>query len=1103
MSQTYKKFRLVFATLGLVLLAGGTAIADDTELFLGDAGASSSLQAQPNILFIVDTSGSMDTEVETQSNWDPDETFSGCYRSDAVYWSYTNQQPACDSNRWFYASRNYCEDSYSQLNNLGEYSGNALAWRSNWRSRRSRWVALSTRHNRDVECQNDAGEHGNSSGDYWAADGSQGPWSGNSNNEPAWTTNYHLFNGNYLNWLQGDGTVLKERIDIVKDVTTQLLDNLNGVNVGLMRFNYQDGGPVIHAMEDIATAREVMKTEVSNLPADGWTPLSETLYEAGQYYAGRQVVYGDDFSVESVANSRVGGVMSSGTYDSPIEYSCQKNYIVLLTDGEPTRDVGAENRIEGLPGFTSTVGSACVRSPGADDDNGKCLDEMADYMYNYDISSNLDGAQGVTTYTIGFAIDLPVLKSTAERSGGEYYLADDTTTLSSALTKIVVSILDDASTFTAPSVPVNAFNRTQNLDDIFVSVFNPSSTVHWPGNLKKYRLKGGRFFDANDEPAVDPNTGFFGDSSQSLWSAVPDGDRPPAGGAANMLPGYDDRNLYTNIVGNTLYSLGNSIEVDTLAITGAALGGAREDDEDDYTDGLTLSERDRVIEWMRGRDLFDDNDNGEIDDNRNMMGDPLHVRPVPVIYGGTADEPDMVIFVATNDGYLHAINPDTGEEIWSFVPTRMLSRMLSYYQDPVTPDRVYGLDGEITSVVLNDDKIGGISEDERVILIFGMRRGGNAYYAVEVTDRNRPELLWEIDSDTSGFEDLGQTWSTPKFARIRTDNETEPFEDVVFVGGGYDPVQDYDNYRTDNQGNAVYMIDVEDGSRLWSAGNHSDHDLILPEMEHSIPAPLRVVDVNGDDLASRLYFGDMGGRLWRIDLINGNSLDDFAQGGIMAELGAAGLDSPDSADLRRFYNQADVVDVIDGNGNRYTAVNIGSGYRAHPLDRDIDEHFFSVRDFSVNHVLENTDYDDPLLIDDLNSVGSSLSPMGSISNGWKLPMNAASGEKILGRSVTFNGTIYVTSFAPGSSGNACTAVAGQNRLYALSLFGGGSNLPDQPYINLVQGGIAPQVELIFVPDPGEPPHNGGKLIGLVGTEDVELNNIDPFRRSYWSQDGAQ
>ncbi len=87
------------------------------------------------------------------------------------------------------------------------------------------------------------------------------------------------------------------------------------------------------------------------------------------------------------------------------------------------------------------------------------------------------------------------------------------------LTNIVRTILDFNTSFTAPAVSVNAFNRTQNLDDLFVTVFRPSETYSWAGNIKKYRLDPlGIIVDANDAPAVEVTTGFFRTTAQSYWS---------------------------------------------------------------------------------------------------------------------------------------------------------------------------------------------------------------------------------------------------------------------------------------------------------------------------------------------------------------------------------------------------------------------------------------------------------------------------------------------------------------------------------------------------------------------------------------------------------
>ena len=104
-----------------------------------------------------------------------------------------------------------------------------------------------------------------------------------------------------------------------------------------------------------------------------------------------------------------------------------------------------------------------------------CLDDLAEFLHNGDLSP-LAGQQNVTVHTVGFTVDLPVLKQAAERGGGKYYTATDAASLTNALTDIVTNIIKINATFTSPAVSVNSFNRTRNLNDLYISVFRPSAS---------------------------------------------------------------------------------------------------------------------------------------------------------------------------------------------------------------------------------------------------------------------------------------------------------------------------------------------------------------------------------------------------------------------------------------------------------------------------------------------------------------------------------------------------------------------------------------------------------------------------------------------------
>ena len=148
-----------------------------------------------------------------------------------------------------------------------------------------------------------------------------------------------------------------------------------------------------------------------------------------------------------------------------------------------------------------TGGTLGTSTGSGDANSGRCLGALAKYMFNSDLNSSLPGQQNVQTFFIGFGNDpdlrtaFSYLQGAASKGGGQAYTAADLTTLQQVLTSIVSNILQISTTFTAPTVAVNAFNRTQTLNDLYVSVFQPATNYHWPGNLKRYLLKNGVIVD--------------------------------------------------------------------------------------------------------------------------------------------------------------------------------------------------------------------------------------------------------------------------------------------------------------------------------------------------------------------------------------------------------------------------------------------------------------------------------------------------------------------------------------------------------------------------------------------------------------------------------
>lgn len=1113
MTKSRKHAAWVGVGLTIALTAGSPAIADDTELLLSTPNSTGA--DRPNILFILDSSGSMTSIEKTQQPFDSSVTYPGSCSSSHLYITSGNSIPSCGSNGRITKAQFLCDVASLQLATAGSYFDTMAQHR---RTNRSgyRWRSVRSDNGGPIECMDDSGVHGDGSSDVYARIGTdKAPFTDREDREVAWRSRptdktYTVYDPNYLNWYHNSPITEMSRTDIVKAVTKNVLGSINKVNVGFMQFNFDSGGPITRAVKDLDSSRAAANKTVDDLPASGWTPLGETMYEAARYWQGLSAQYGTLSKTDSDALETTNPMV----YKGPANYACAKNYTVLLTDGEPTKDTGAYSKVKNLPKFTTTMGrSTCEGGTG----DGTCLDDIAEYLSKHDINPSVPGEQNVTTYTIGFKADFPLLKDTAEKSGGQYYLAEDVQTLTTALTEIVTSIFDKDVSFTAPAVAVNAFNRTQHLNDLYVSVFRATTGVHWPGNLKKYTIDSGVIKDAKGGAAVNPNTGYFSDSALSFWTGgtQPDGANVHAGGSLSKLPDPDNRNVYSNLGGNDLSSSGNHISTNNLgAISQSDFGMNGSAGEPTVND---------MVEWIRGVDIRDI-DNDPNTRNRKQMGDTLHSQPATVVYSGAAgptNNMDIVVFAATNNGYLHAIDAATGEELWSFVPKELLPGMVDLFYDETVNYKHYGIDGDIVPIVLDRNHNGTIDQGtDKVILVFGMRRGGDNYYALDVTNKSMPKLMW-----IKSFAQMGQTWSTPVPARVKTTNAgaTGTDDAVLIIGGGYDTTHDQATHPAgpDADGAGIYMVDLMSGNELWRAGANPGADLPLLSMTRSIPSAVRVLDMTGDGYADRMYAADLGGQVWRFDINNGNMPATLVNGGVIARLGAEGTGNASPANTRRFFATPDVSMFTDEeHDRRYLALSIGSGYRAHPLDKSAADRFYSIRDPDVFSRLPQQAYlsYDVALDADLREVsgqfGIKLNPS---DRGWKFTLPP--GEKILSESRTFDDKVYFVSFEPEvASADPCQAGLSVNRLYRVAIANGDPDVDletldpnddeaaDEARVTkLEQGGIAVRPIFLF-PSPLDPDCEGEECapppIGCVGVECFDPGFPNNPVRTLWTQDGT-
>ena len=500
------------------------------------------------------------------------------------------------------------------------------------------------------------------------------------------------------------------------------------------------------------------------------------------------------------------------------------------------------------------------------------------------------------------------------------------------------------------------------------------------------------------------------------------------------------------------------------------------------------------------------------------MGDPLHSRPATIVYGGTPGSEEVVIYVATNDGYLHAIDSATGVELWSFMPKEFLPRSAALMFNPNSSYKNYGIDGDVTPVFIDRDNNGIIDGADFAYIIFGLRRGGSSYYALDVTDKNAPKVLWNVS-----YPGMGQSWSRPTVTRVQLDDNTLNSDGaVVILGAGYDPVHDTPTFPVtdDNSGAGIFMLGLKSGAELWRASRDVSSDLVLPGMTRAFPSQIRAIDLDGDRFADRMYAADVGGQLWRFDIFAGEPAKTLVTGGVVAQLGAEGIANPTKAHTRRNYNSPDVAIFIDKTQNRrFIAVNIGTGYRAHPLDTSATDVFYSFRDpdvFGRLSQIEYNSYNVATIVDFVEVGGSTQAIVTAGDRGWKFTL--PTDQMVLSDSTVFNEELFFVAFSPDSvSAQDCSVRVGRNFLYRVSILNGDPIVDNidaitdliadtQRVTELQQGGIAPSPQFLF-PSPDDANCQGMACspppLGCVGVECFDPGFANNPVRTLWTQDGIE
>ena len=469
-----------------------------------------------------------------------------------------------------------------------------------------------------------------------------------------------------------------------------------------------------------------------------------------------------------------------------------------------------------------------------------------------------------------------------------------------------------------------------------------------------------------------------------------------------------------------------------------------------------------IVEYIKGDQSKElSKPNGKFRNRESLLGDIVYSSPtfvegnVPV--ASTTPDVDDTVYVGANDGMLHAFNADNGTERFAYVPGGLDFAKLAKLADPKYPHYFF-VDGPIV-VSTREQTRTELHPNGRNILVGTLGRGGKGMYALDVTDVTNPKVLWDntwsdalgtgsnVDSKgTSAWlgsdkQVMGHITTAPFVAKLNDGNVG------VITGNGLH-LKDSTGAVTANEVDqgALFVVNLETGAVI--------RKLVVPGADNSFSAP-RGWDADGDGDVDYVYVGDLQGNVWKFDLSDSDSSkwgsaygSDKGPDPMFVALDGKGKRQPISGGVTVAVHPTTYKRmVLFGTGRFLTDDDPGdkSVQTIYGLFDDgkriSGRSELALRKIVAESVVKGADGVDRVV----RTFQSANTPLGKDDRGWYMdlldpnPDVNAEGERVFGQPRNEAGVLLITSGIP--SGDPCDP-KGTGFIYAIDAFTG-SSLPQQ------------------------------------------------------------